>query len=257
MIRTRVTRIEAFRRVLLGWGDESELIADLQGKPVAPSWQMEAGTAFHKLLDMDDPTARRPAMCEGKRNSGNIYPTAGTADFAATQIRAKSGDNVEPFRCTTCGDYHVGKPTGREDEFGSLESDGWFFRPQDWSAVRQQQGSGLREVTAYRDFGPVNVSGTCDHIRGLMIRDTKCKFTPIDAKSYEQSLQWRFYLLLHEADCFAYDLLAFKEDNHRLELLDIVTVRFWRYDGLEDDCRQWAERFAQWYESKFPKGIAA
>ena len=69
----------------------------------------------------------------------------------------------------------------------------------------------------------------------------------IDARDYEASLQWRFYLLIHEGACFRYNLFDFANPKEGCcELRDIVSVRFWPYAGLESECRAWLKRFIEW-----------
>lgn len=138
-----------------------------------------------------------------------------------------------------------------------------FFRSGDFAFdeahVREalaHVGPGLTEVTGHRLFNvgglPVQVQGTCDRIHGLAIRDAKCKFTPVDARDYEHSLQWRFYLLLHKAAWFTYDLFSFKDPDQFgvCKLREITSFRFWPYPGLEDECRGWLARLLDWAQRR-------
>lgn len=198
-MKTRVSRLEAFRRVMLGWGSEAALLADLRGNPEPPNWQMEAGTAIHAMLD--DPLGTRMIAFA---QDGSPYP-----------IHEFNG-----HQCSTA----------------------------DIESILDRQGPGIRELTGRVHLNGLDIEGTCDHIRGRHVRDTKCKFSPVDIKAYEKSLQWRFYLLIHEADCFTYDLLPFStaKGSKLLALDEIVSARFWRYRGMERDCLDWADRFQDW-----------
>lgn len=59
MIRVSTTHLETFRRIEeTEWGDESELIAQIMGKPFTPSWQMLAGSQWDAALS-GEPAANR------------------------------------------------------------------------------------------------------------------------------------------------------------------------------------------------------
>lgn len=152
-----------------------------------------------------------------------------------------------------------GKPFKRH------RSGDYFFAPDAVEGVRRLQGPGIRELKAVKVMAGVEIEGTTDHIRGLYLRDIKTKFTTIDARSYEDSLQWRFYLWLHDCEAFTYDLCAFKEpqgvermygDNTDVsyegdptgfcELREVASVRFWRYPGMEAELTGWVRRFREW-----------
>jgi hypothetical protein len=69
--------------------------------------------------------------------------------------------------------------------------------------------------------------------------------------AYEDALQWRFYLLLHRAECFRYNLWRMSAIPRRTgscELKEVVSCRFWRYQGMEADCLSWLRRFVLWAE---------
>jgi hypothetical protein len=52
MIRVRRSILELFREcTTTDYGDEAELVAAVRGEPVPPNWYMEAGTAWHAVLE--------------------------------------------------------------------------------------------------------------------------------------------------------------------------------------------------------------
>lgn len=245
MIRVTVTQLESFRRVLdTEYGSEEELVASVRGEPYKPSWQMEAGTAWHDLL-----ATPRAEMCDRKRSAGNYYVCESAAASAAESARRSvGGETVGHFRCPECLCWHVGKP-------GTLFRNGYVFADRDVTAARLHVGPGLHEVKALRvwQIGPhaVNVVAQADHVNGLALQEHKTKFSPPDPKDYEPSLQWRFYLAVHGAAVLRYNLWHFKEpDDGFLELRGAVSFRLWPYAGLESDCRAWLTRFVEWAESK-------
>ncbi len=134
------------------------------------------------------------------------------------------------------------------------ECNGHTFGAYHVACATAHIGPGVQQVKATRIFDigvPVNVVAKADHCYGLMIQDNKAKFSTPDQRTYESSLQWRFYLAIHEASCFRYNLFDFKDPkNGYCELRDILSFRFWPYRGLHDDCRSWVRRFYEWAKSK-------
>lgn len=132
----------------------------------------------------------------------------------------------------------------------------YTFAAEAVTVGRQLLGPGVWELPGSRvfetDAGPVEVTCTADHVRGLVIQDQKTKFTLPYPEDYEDALQWRFYLAVHGAKVFRYNLWHHKEPTPEgfCELKDVVSFNFWAYPGLDDECREWAGRFAAWAESR-------
>lgn len=123
------------------------------------------------------------------------------------------------------------------------------------AASLEHVGPGIYEITAQRVWNvwgrPVLVEGTADLVRGLVVQDHKTKFSNINARDYEPSIQWRFYLCLHHAQAFRYNLFDFKDPKDGFcELKDIVSFRFWRYSGMEEECREWLGRFLDFCDGR-------
>jgi hypothetical protein len=198
----RTTTLENFRRlVATSWGSEAELrsyIDSGQDDAAAKRWQMDAGTAWHKIL-------ARPEAHEREDPDG--YFVYGHGDYT--------------------------------------------FHPDAVDEARAHIGPGVFEIWHSQAFDmgrhTVHVSGTADHYRGLYLRDFKTKFNTPDARDYEQSLQWRFYLVIHQAAVLQYDLFHFKTPKLGFcEYKGVKSFRFWPYQGLQDECRGWIDRFCGW-----------
>lgn len=193
MIRVRRSYLEDFRRLVeTDYGDQAVLIQTILGHPPKPSWQMQAGTAWHALLA--DP---RPV-------TGKVVQS-GDYSFSAADVRRG----------------------------------------------RDHCGPGLWEVDGNKVFDvfgvPVDVTGTADHIRGHLIQDNKTKFSTADAGNYEQQLQWRFYMLIHGALEFRYNLFHMSEPkNGFCQLREITSFSFWNYPNLLMDCTRWLSLFLDW-----------
>jgi hypothetical protein len=141
-----------------------------------------------------------------------------------------------------------GKPTVTIGEY--------VFSQMDVANARAYIGEGVWELkqtkTVDTAFGPATLVAQTDHLRGRMITDVKTKFSAVDERDYEQSLQWKLYLYIHDATVFRYVLCSFndpKEDGI-LELREISQFRFWPYVGMEKDCMEWVSQFLEWVESR-------
>lgn len=212
MIRVSATTLESYRRVVqTEYGDEGELAASIRGKPLAPSWQMSAGQAWHGIVR------------------------------AYGDERYDRADISEP---QDHGDGPVHVRIGQH----------WF----DLHAVKIAAGiigPGVWEVKATRvwEIGgrEVTVAAQVDHVRGLHIAENKTKFSGADARTYEPSLQWRYYLAVHGAACVRYNLWHMREPKGGYcELTDVSSFRFWPYADLESDCRRWLAEFLGWADSR-------
>lgn len=103
-------------------------------------------------------------------------------------------------------------------------------------------------------IGPVLVSGRLDGIDGIQIRDTKCKFGPLDLQEYSDSYQWRFYVdMVDGVDLFYYDFFEFQGFDglrgempfqlHGLMVADVKSLELCRYGRLSQDCHQLLDEF--------------
>lgn len=75
MLRVSTTTLEAYRRLLTNeYAVEAELVAQVQGKPFAPSWQMQAGSAWDRLLSYEE--------AESVEEVGNTHCAVHMGDFS-------------------------------------------------------------------------------------------------------------------------------------------------------------------------------
>lgn len=208
MIRLRVSTIEAFRRAAeTEWGDEAEVEA----------------------------TLRRGQWTEGPANWQML---AGTAWHRAMAL--ESADAVDEVYSDAIMDWET------FCHYGDYE-----FLSDDIQTAIAYCGPGLREITHSRPFAlgelDVEIEGTADLVQGLSVSDHKTKFSPSDPGDYEESLQWRLYLLIHQARVFRYNLWEFKDPKDGFcALKDVCSFRFWPYPQMEQDCLYWIRRFLGW-----------
>lgn len=142
-------------------------------------------------------------------------------------------------------------------QLGMIERYGkYWFTKAAIDAGRNHVGPGVFEIPGSHLFKvngrDVLVTGKCDHMHGLLIQDNKAKFSDIDCKDYEPSLQWRLYLLIHEGSAFRYNCYAFKDPDTSgyCELRNIVSFTFWPYIGMAEDCVWWIGEFVDWADGK-------
>jgi hypothetical protein len=170
-------------------------------------------------------------------NEPSARMKAGTAWHAALEDRAA---------CATCLSYGV----------GMMEVQGYLFSTPDVAEAQNAVGAGSHEVPGSLllsiDGVDVEITGTADHVEGIVVTDHKTVFDTPDPADYEDSLQWRLYLLLFDCDVFRYMLWHFKEpaDDGVMELKSLTTVRFWKYPEMEQDVRRWASRFIEWCRTR-------
>lgn len=255
MIRLRVSTLEQFRRVCTTeYAPESELVDRIRRGQWAEgptSAIMDAGTAWHSVLA--NTINRTQRMCAAKSVRGNVYWSESVAQDKADDIIRNQGDPVRVFPCSICKLWHIGKPTPWDDG-AKHSSHGHTFDAEAVTAACDHIGQGVCEITGRMTMNGryiVEVEGTADHIRGLTIQDHKTKFSTPDARDYEQSLQWRLYLMIHDCQRFQYNLFDAKEptDEKHVVIKGVVPVSFWRYPGMERECISWLDRFLAWAES--------
>lgn len=173
-------------------------------------------------------------VSNGQEGEANWKMAAGTAWHRVLQT---NGEDWTGGNFIRCGDF----------SFGCVKA---------INEAIHHVGPGLCEITAKRTFrvgrNDVLLQGTCDRIRGLTIRDAKCKWSPVDPMDYAPSLQWKAYTVLFQTEIFVYDLFSFKDptESGYCELKAIDSFRFFRYKGIEDEVETWLRRFVHWAEEK-------
>lgn len=147
-------------------------------------------------------------------------------------------------------------PVGRTAPNGEV----YLFEPGAVRDALAEIGPGVWKVQGSKVYhtpgGLVRVTGETDHQCGEVVTDVKAKWSAIDPEEYEPSLQWRFYLSIHEARVFRYCCYLFAEpdDVGLCRLKSTASFRFWRYADLERDCAEWAHRFLCWAKGKGIEG---
>lgn len=93
------------------------------------------------------------------------------------------------------------------------------------------------------------ITGTCDHLEGNIMRDTKFKFSSFDVADFMDSLQWRLYLHMAGMQLFFFDFFSVTGFNGMEDVAKSVIGRcdsmpVTAYPGMEDDIQTVLEEFA-------------
>lgn len=104
--------------------------------------------------------------------------------------------------------------------------------------------------------GPVTLVGVVDGIDAHGIRDYKLSGR-FDAERYMDSFQWRCYLLMFDAQRFAYEVFTAREDDRSGEWLITAydQLPFYAYPGLADDVQREVEAFAAFVAEYLPERV--
>lgn len=95
------------------------------------------------------------------------------------------------------------------------------------------------------------ITGTCDALEGLFVRDNKFKFSSYSVEDYYESFQWRLYLHILGLDYFVYDFFRVKGFEHLADcekavIEDVESMPMFRYEGMEEDINTLLNDFADW-----------
>jgi len=131
---------------------------------------------------------------------------------------------------------------GAQVELDSVVRDGFEFV---FDCDAELPAEAVRELRAERmvttPYGDVRLVARCDMLNGLTVRDQKLT-ERWDAEKYLDSLQWRAYLDIFDADAFVYDVFEATYEKGKPE--DTVTrikvtgfnrMTFYRYPDMRKD----------------------
>ena len=143
--------------------------------------------------------------------------------------------------------FHKILETAKDGELSTIEMDGFRFRfdVNDEIAlppVRELKG----QITIQTSVGEVTLVGVTDGLHGLTVHDYK--FTKsMDAERYANSLQWRSYLVMFNADRFQYDVFVGQQsaDDGVYVIREYHAMPFYAYDGMRRDVEQAVDTLAQ------------
>ena len=130
-----------------------------------------------------------------------------------------------------------------------------------------------REERRYKDYGGIIVTGASDRVMGRIVCDDKTT-KRFDAESYIEKFQWRYYLDMFDADEFRWHVWETREikepdasildpekevdvwGTHAWEVYAHHLLVQYRYEEIENDCRNLAQEFLEFATSIGWKGTA-
>lgn len=133
----------------------------------------------------------------------------------------------------------------RTGEIGTVVESGWTFDFSDLdmelpiSPVRELKA----EVVLDTPSGLVTLVGKVDGLNGTTVVDQKLT-QRFDAERYLDSLQWRAYLMMFNANKFVYDVFVGKYKARTVGIDEYHRLAFWTYPDLADDVQVAVEEAA-------------
>lgn len=99
------------------------------------------------------------------------------------------------------------------------------------------------------------VTGTCDHLEGNWVRDTKFKFSSFDVADFMDSIQWRLYLDMLGLNHFVYDFFKVTgfdslADCQKSKIGKCESMPVNSYPDMQKDIGSILTDFAEWITFK-------
>lgn len=152
----------------------------------------------------------------------------------------------EPMRAGTA--FHKALELAVPGDHSTLYADGYTFHlPEAELALPT-----IRELRAFANYGPLQVTGCVDCLFGRRIDDHKTT-SRFDAERYLGGYQWRFYLDLFDANVFRWNVFEIRELTPRVyEVAEPQTLEAYRYPGMHEDCARLAADFYAFAQQHLP-----
>lgn len=148
--------------------------------------------------------------------------------------------------------FHSALERAKEGQFDVLKSPGYVFYVQADIALELPE---IREIRCSKKYGPLTVTGQVDAIVGKRVEDHKTT-SQVNAERYFSGYQWRYYLEIHNADVFRWNVFEIREApayflnglEEPPEGIPYVVHGFhqleqYRYPGMDRDCERLAEEY--------------
>ena len=158
----------------------------------------------------------------------------------------------EPSEAMLAGTaFHKAIELTTPGEYEQLSANGFTFLLPNAELVLPA----IREVRAYGNYGPMQVTGQVDGLDGKRVDDHKTTGR-VDLERYIEGYQWRFYLDLFGADVFRFNVFEIKEVARRVyEVKPPQLLELCRYPGMHRDCERLAADFYEFASVHLPGGI--
>jgi len=199
MLKVRVTQLEAFRRFLYRepYATEEALLESFSGV-FKENEYTRIGTGFHSLVERGD-------------ISDHITDVIGEHNPVEKEIRVIVID-----------EKHI------------------VYNQQQIDAALQYKAEitpcfhEVKMLKSYNIGELIHVSGTCDVLQGMIIRDIKTKYSDLRSiEDYTRSYQWRLYCDMFEVTDFSYDVFQFVGYNKDVHGYDVSGLSIRRHDPID------------------------
>lgn len=194
------------------------------------------------------------------------------ADLPGLLARLR-GEEAPSAKMAAGTGFHYALEHAQDGEYAVLQAPGYVFHLDvdgelELPAIRE-----LRDAITYAvDGGQITVSGQIDARHGRRVDDHKTT-AQFDAESYFTGYQWRFYLEIHDADTFRWNVFEIREASATfLRLLPaelceqpgqhyvvhgMHRLEQHRYPGMADDCARLAADFYRFARQHLPERFTA
>lgn len=143
--------------------------------------------------------------------------------------------------------------------FDEVDVDGWrFVFELDADVMRPPVRELKGEMFFDTPSGPVTLVGKVDGLQGRTVRDQKLT-EAWDAEKYLDSLQWRAYLLMFNADRFIYDVFQARYDSDGAQEVTITGYHqfpLYAYPGMRADVERAVAELADVVTTYMPQRAA-
>jgi len=97
----------------------------------------------------------------------------------------------------------------------------------------------IKEAYTNTDISGITVSLKIDAIDGIIAYDHKFSAKPQKRSKFEDSMQWRLYLLATGLDIFIYNTYHYGKDRQKSPYIRNNKFTFNSYNGMKNDCEYW------------------
>jgi hypothetical protein len=145
--------------------------------------------------------------------------------------------------------FHAALEKAQETEHYSVSANGYAFSFLCDAEMALPQ---MRECSVTKNYAGLLVKGRVDGIYGKAVSDIKTT-EDVDLDRYMESLQWRYYLDMTDADRFDWHIFQMREvrsnDPTRLyEVFGYHKLTQYRYVNLAYDCLKAAQEYKEFAE---------
>lgn len=116
----------------------------------------------------------------------------------------------------------------------------------------------IRELKAEVPFvtqsGNVTLVGKVDCLHGKHVHDQKLT-ERWDAERYIDSMQWRAYLVMFEANTFTYDVFQCRYNGNRVTVTEYHPVTFYAYPSMKADVQRAVDELARVVAEHIPERV--